>query len=73
MDTYKEFAILMSDELGINVSEIQPHSVFRELRNWSSLNALLLVSKIHEQTGTLLSPTQLASVTTVEELYKLLK
>lgn len=73
MDTYKEFVILMSDELGIDVSEIQSHSVFRELRNWSSLNALLLISKIHEQTGMLLSPTQLASVTTVEELYKLLK
>ncbi|HRO75984.1 MAG TPA: acyl carrier protein [Crocinitomicaceae bacterium] len=73
MNTYKDFVILMSDELGIDVSEIEAHSAFRELRNWSSLNALLLVSKIHEQTEILLSPAQLASVTTVEELYKLLK
>lgn len=67
--TQAEFLKLLQDELAINESDISLDSSYRELRNWSSLNALLIVSKIHEETGILISPVTMASAITVRDLY----
>lgn len=73
MMTLKEFTALLQDELAIQVEEISSDATFRDLRNWSSLNALLIISRLHEVTGQLISPNELANVKTVEQFYGLLK
>lgn len=73
MNTMDEFISLLASELAITDEEIKKDSNFRELRNWSSLNALLIMSKIHEEMNVLIAPSDLATVTTVEELFELTK
>lgn len=73
MLTLNDFIDLLCDELTLEKVEISPSSEFRELRNWSSLNALLIMSKIHEENGILISPVDLAKVKTVEEFFNLIQ
>ncbi|MBN9293272.1 MAG: acyl carrier protein [Flavobacteriia bacterium] len=72
MSTLEDFIRLLSEELSIDEKEILPQSEFRELRNWSSLNALLILSRIHEVKGILLSPAQLSTAKTVKEFFELI-
>jgi acyl carrier protein len=71
MLTLNNFIDLLCDELALEKVEISPSSEFRGLRNWSSLNALLIMSKIHEENGVLISPLDLTKVKTVEEFFNL--
>jgi acyl carrier protein len=73
MNTFDDFIELLCDELSMDKTEIQPNFLFRELRNWSSLNALLIISRIHEVSGKLISPAELATAKTVQDFYTLLK
>lgn len=73
MNTFDDFTDLLSEELSIEKAEIQSDFLFRELRNWNSLNALLIISRIHEVSEKLISPAQLATANTVQEFYNLLK
>lgn len=50
--------------------EIQAHLAFRELSTWSSLNALIFVSSIHEQTGVLISSEDLAACISFKDLFE---
>lgn len=50
--------------------EIQADMAFRELSTWSSLNALIFVSSIHEQTGVLISSEDLASCISFKDLFE---
>lgn len=72
MSTLEDFILLLSEELSIDKEEVLPQSEFRELRNWSSLNALLILSRIHELNGVLLSPVQLSAAKTVQDFFELI-
>jgi len=67
------FIQLLSKELAVEIDEIMPGMPFRELKNWSSLNALLILSRIQEETGKVIAPTKLATAKTVQDFFKLTK
>lgn len=69
LQSVRDLMVLLSEELQIDVATIQATSRFRELTNWSSLNALIILSRIHELSGVLVSPATLAKMNTVQELY----
>jgi acyl carrier protein len=46
---------------------------FRSIRTWSSLNALVYISRINEETDVLISASDLAACQTLEEIHQLLK
>ena len=73
INTLKSFVQLLSEELEIDSKNILPEHQFRELKNWSSLNALLILSRIQEETGQLISPTKLAIAKTVADFYNLIE
>lgn len=73
LQTLQDFILLLSEELTIAPEVILPESKFRELENWSSLNALVILSRIHEESGILISPVQLAKVNTVQALFQYLQ
>jgi acyl carrier protein len=59
---------LTAGEFNISVDQLSLNSKFRELPKWSSLNALLFISKINEETGVLISSATLAEMTTLGDI-----
>lgn len=69
LNAFMEFA---TEELLLKSDEIHAQSEFRELRTWSSLNALVLISRIHDETGILISSSQLANCKTITDIHQLI-
>jgi acyl carrier protein len=63
------FLLLFEEELILQNSSIAPTAKFRDLPAWSSLNALLLISRINTDFGVLLSSSDLANCHLVEDIY----
>ena len=53
----------------ISINKVNLSIKFRELDNWSSLNALILISRINEETGVIISASDLSNLITVGELF----
>lgn len=70
IDHFLEFT---REELLLSTAEIALNSRFRELRTWSSLNALILISRINEETNVLLSAQDLAACQTIEDIFNLIQ
>ncbi len=60
---------LAANELNISAEMLTLNNKFRELPNWSSLNALLFVAKINEETGILISSADLADMITLSDIH----
>lgn len=69
LDTFLNFA---TEELLLDSSEINPLSEFRTLRTWSSLNALVLISRINDESDVMISSSQLANCKTVQDIHQLI-
>ena len=74
----KEFDFSLSDFLAVSATELitpiellSVDTIFREIPNWTSLNALLLISRLNELTGVFISSSDLADIRTLGELYAL--
>lgn len=65
----KEFLKYIREELELEDISLSLHSVFRELPNWSSLNALLIVSRINDEHNVLISTAELAECKTLEDIF----
>lgn len=48
-------------------------TLFRTSPAWSSLNALILISRISEETGVLISSADLAGMQTLEDIFQFVK
>jgi len=68
-----DFIQFVESELLLNAGEVSATSEFRDLRTWSSLNALILISRINEETDFVITASDLASCKTIEDLHQLLK
>lgn len=66
------FVHIFAEELSIRESAISPHSLFRELPFWCSLNALLIISRINEEFGVLISSSDLANCQMILDIYNLI-
>lgn len=69
LDTFLKFA---TEELLLESSEMNPKSEFRNLRTWSSLNALVLISRINDETEIMISSSQLANCKTINDIHQLI-
>lgn len=58
------------DELN---SELTPETNFRQLDEWSSLVALLVITMVDEEYGIVLPPEEMRKTNTVQELFDLVQ
>ena len=54
-----------------DVSEFTPETKFRELEEWSSLNALAVLNLIGKKYGIILKPDEMKTANTIQELFDL--
>lgn len=66
-----DFIRFLEEELLLSEGEVLAESEIRSLRTWSSLNALILISRINDETGILLTAGDLAGCKTIKELHQL--
>lgn len=66
------FLTFISTELLVTLDEISMRTELRQIRTWSSLNALVLISRINEELDVIISSVDLARINTIAELYSFL-
>lgn len=54
-----------------DVSEFTPETKFRELEEWSSLNALAVLNMIGKKYGIILKPDEMKTANTIQGLFDL--
>lgn len=69
----EKFLQFTADELLVGANEINKNTTFRSIRTWSSLNALVFISRINEELNVFISANDLASCQTIEDIHLLLK
>ena len=70
--SFQAFIQYAAEELLTPIELLKYETPFRGLPNWSSLNALLLISKINEVTGVFISSNDLAALNTIGNLHELI-
>ena len=68
-NTFLEFT---ANELMVSLNEINFETEFRSISSWSSLNALIYISSINEETGVFISSSDLAQLISIEDIYNLI-
>lgn len=72
--TLKEFVERFAEEFDETpVEEFTPETEFKALDEWSSLSGLSIISMIDEEYEKQVTGAELRSVSTIEELYKLVE
>jgi acyl carrier protein len=66
------FLKFTATELLIPFDKISLNDEFRGLSTWSSLNALVYISRINEETNVLISSLELADLKTLNDIYTLI-
>ncbi len=69
--TPEEFLAITASELMVTENSISLETTFRDISTWSSLNALLFISRVNDETNVLISSTDLASSKTLNDIYKI--
>lgn len=69
-DFVKNFAAQFDDT---DASEFTPETRFRELDEWSSLNALAILNMIGKKYSVVLKPEEMKPTNTVQELFDLVQ
>lgn len=70
MEKFLEFFAEQFDELHTTLT---PETRFRELEEWSSLVALLIITMVDEEYGIVLPPEEMRKTQTIQELYDLVQ
>jgi acyl carrier protein len=70
--SFQAFIQYAAEELLTPIELLKYETPFRGLPNWSSLNALLLISKINEVTGVFISSNDLAALNTIGNIHELI-
>lgn len=66
------FLTFISTELLVSLEEISMSTELRQIRTWSSLNALVLISRINEEIDVIISSVDLVSIGSIADLYSFL-
>jgi acyl carrier protein len=66
IDTFLDFT---AQELNVPIHNLYEQIAFKNIPTWSSLNALLYLARIHNETGVLLSSTELSELNTLRDLF----
>ena len=74
MKTLEEFLELFAEQLEeTDASEIKANTIYKELDEWSSLTALVIIGLVDEEFGITINGEDIKSTTTLEDLYNVLK
>lgn len=57
----------------IDIAKLHPETRFRELDEWSSLVALLVITMVDEEYGVVLPPEEMRKTQTIQELFELVQ
>lgn len=68
----ENFLEFTATELMVPVEKISFETGFRQIPTWSSLNALIYISRINEETSVLISANDLIESKTIEDIYQLI-
>jgi len=68
-NTFLEFT---ANELMVSLDEINFETEFRSISSWSSLNALIYISSINEETAVFISSADLAQLVCIRDIYNLI-
>lgn len=71
MEKFIELFAEQFDE--IDVTLLKPETRFRELEEWSSLVALLVITMVDEEYGVVLPPEEMRKTQTIQELFDLVQ
>ena len=66
-----DFVKFTAIELMVSIEKISIDTAFRKISTWSSLNALVYISRINEETGVLISTSDLMNAETIQDIYQL--
>lgn len=66
------FLRFTASELQVPFEQLTEQTEFRKIGTWSSLNALLFISRVNEETNVLISAADLAGCTTVGDIHRLI-
>lgn len=61
----------VTDQFQSLSQELTPETRFRELDEWSSLEALLIITMVDDEYGIVLPPDEMRQTNTIQELYDL--
>lgn len=67
--TQAQFIQFTAEELAISIEEISLDMEFRNLSVWSSLNALLYISRVFDETSYLISTSDLVRLKTFGDIF----
>ena len=71
MEKFIELFAEQFDE--IHIALLKPETRFRELEEWSSLVALLVITMVDEEYGVVLPPEEMRKTQTIQELFDLVQ
>jgi acyl carrier protein len=71
LNNEKTFLEFTANELMVSLDEINLETEFRSISSWSSLNALIYISCINEETEVFISSTDLAQLISIKDIYNL--
>ncbi|MBR1877738.1 MAG: acyl carrier protein [Paludibacteraceae bacterium] len=71
MEKFIELFAEQFDEM--DVARLNPETRFRELEEWSSLVALLVITMVDEEYGVVLPPEEMRKAQTIQELFDLVQ
>ena len=70
IETFLDFTAY---ELSISNNSISLETRFRNIPTWSSLNALIYISRINEKTNVLITSCDLSEIDNLGDIYNLIK
>jgi acyl carrier protein len=70
VESFIEFTAL---ELSIEKNSISIETYFRDIPTWNSLNALIYISRINEETGIQITSGDLSKLVKLQDIYYLIK
>lgn len=70
----QQFIELFAEQFDeIDITLLKPETHFRELEEWSSLVALLVITMVDEEYGVVLPPDEMRQTQTIQELFNLVQ
>lgn len=67
----EDFLNFTANELMVSSESISLETSFRDISTWSSLTALLYISRINDETTILISSSDLAVAKTLNDIYQI--
>lgn len=70
----EDFIIRIEEEFDdITPGTLKPESIFREVFEWNSINALILIAMVKTEYDVAINAEDIASSKTVEDIYSIVK